>query len=132
MRLQREVAGVKEADDRAGNVAFERLRTGRQEEGIVLAPILPGTAACACGSNPGKLGALDGVHAGPRGLNKRGQLRHLRFRMFLADRVAGSLFGCTWPRNGHGSSRCRQRVLQPARELQWREALARVEIVLTR
>src|SRR5207237_10079196 len=38
MRLQREVAGVKEADDRAGNVAFERLRTGRQEEGIVLAP----------------------------------------------------------------------------------------------
>ena len=52
--------------------------------------------------------------------------------MFLADRVAGSLFGCTWPRNGHGSSRCRQRVLQPARELQWREALARVEIVLTR
>src|SRR5882762_8960971 len=38
MRLQREVAGVEEADDRAGNVAFERLRTGRQEEGIVLAP----------------------------------------------------------------------------------------------
>jgi len=38
MRLQREVAGIKEADNRAGNVAFERLRTGRQEEGIVLAP----------------------------------------------------------------------------------------------
>src|SRR2546428_11602011 len=52
--------------------------------------------------------------------------------MFPAVRVAGSLFGCPWPRNGHGSSRCRQRVLQPARELQWREALARVEIVLTR
>jgi len=38
MRLQREVAGVKEADDRAGDVAPERLRTSRQEEGIVLAP----------------------------------------------------------------------------------------------
>src|SRR3989475_11655260 len=38
MRLQGEVAGVEEADDRAGDVAPERLRTGRQEEGIVLAP----------------------------------------------------------------------------------------------
>jgi hypothetical protein len=38
MRLQREMAGVEEANDRTGNVAFESLGTGRQEERIVLAP----------------------------------------------------------------------------------------------
>src|ERR1700681_2230563 len=38
VRLQREMAGVKEADDRIGNVAPERLGAGRQKERIVLAP----------------------------------------------------------------------------------------------
>jgi hypothetical protein len=38
MRFQREMAGIEEANDRTGNVAFERLRSGRQEERIVLAP----------------------------------------------------------------------------------------------
>src|SRR5262249_12537670 len=38
MRLEREMAGVEEADDRAANVALEGLGTGRQEERIVLAP----------------------------------------------------------------------------------------------
>ena len=36
--LQREMAGVEEADDGVGNVALERLRARRQEERIVLAP----------------------------------------------------------------------------------------------
>src|SRR5258708_2609169 len=38
VRLQREMAGIEETDDRAGNVALERLGAGRQEEGVVLAP----------------------------------------------------------------------------------------------
>ena len=38
MRFQREVAGIDEPDDRIGNVALERLGTGRQEERIVLSP----------------------------------------------------------------------------------------------
>jgi hypothetical protein len=38
MRLQREVAGVEEADDRIGNVAFKGFGSWRQEERIVLAP----------------------------------------------------------------------------------------------
>src|SRR5262249_6886063 len=37
MRLQREMAGVEEAHDCAGNVSLECLGTRRQEEGIVLA-----------------------------------------------------------------------------------------------
>src|SRR5262245_54968531 len=38
MRFQREMAGVDEADDGPGHVAFERLGTGREEERIVPAP----------------------------------------------------------------------------------------------
>ena len=38
MGLEREVAGIEEAHLRAWNVAFERFRTRRQEERIVLAP----------------------------------------------------------------------------------------------
>src|SRR5262245_45543231 len=38
MRFQCEMAGVEEADDRSGHIAFERLGTGRQEERIVPAP----------------------------------------------------------------------------------------------
>src|SRR5258708_1427106 len=38
MRLQREVAGVEEANARTGNVAPEGLGAGRQKERIVLAP----------------------------------------------------------------------------------------------
>src|SRR5215831_5865283 len=38
MRLEREVAGIEELNDGAGNIAPERLRTGRQKEGIVLSP----------------------------------------------------------------------------------------------
>ena len=38
MRFQREMAGVEEADERAGNVAPEGFGAGRQEERIVLAP----------------------------------------------------------------------------------------------
>src|SRR5205085_6834529 len=81
---------------------------------------------------PRKPGALDGVHTGPRRVDKRGQISGLCFCEFLADHRAGSLFGCTWPRNGHDSSDCCQGPLQPARQLQRREALARVEIVLPR
>src|SRR5579871_864154 len=36
--FQRKVAGVEEADHRMRNVALERLRAGRKEERIVLAP----------------------------------------------------------------------------------------------
>src|SRR5689334_19564641 len=38
VRLKCEVAGIEEADDRAGIIAPERLGTGGQEEWIVLAP----------------------------------------------------------------------------------------------
>src|SRR5262245_16948853 len=38
VRLERKVAGVEEAHVCVRDVAFERLRTGRQEERIVLAP----------------------------------------------------------------------------------------------
>src|SRR6266511_3020809 len=38
MRFKREVSGIKEADDRIGNVALERFGTRRQEERIVLTP----------------------------------------------------------------------------------------------
>src|ERR1700733_4234349 len=38
MRLQREMAGVKKTNARAGNVAPEGLGAGRQKERIVLAP----------------------------------------------------------------------------------------------
>ena len=38
MSLEGEVARVEEMDHRAGNVAFERLGTTRQKEGIVLSP----------------------------------------------------------------------------------------------
>src|SRR5262249_18822928 len=38
MRSQGEGAGVKEADDRTGHAALERLGTRRQEKRIVLAP----------------------------------------------------------------------------------------------
>src|SRR5215475_163633 len=38
MRFQCEMAGVEEADDRTGDVAFERLGTWREEERIVPAP----------------------------------------------------------------------------------------------
>ena len=38
MGFEREVAGIEEAYFRSGNVALEGLGTGRQEEGIVLAP----------------------------------------------------------------------------------------------
>jgi hypothetical protein len=38
MSLEREVARVEETNRRAGNVAFERLGTPRQKEGIVLSP----------------------------------------------------------------------------------------------
>src|SRR5262245_36917286 len=36
--FEREVAGVQEADDRAGNIALERLGTRRKKERIVPAP----------------------------------------------------------------------------------------------
>jgi hypothetical protein len=38
MSFKREVARVEETNGRAGNVAFERLGTPRQKEGIVLSP----------------------------------------------------------------------------------------------
>ena len=38
MGLEGEVARVEEMDHRAGNVAPERLRTLRQEKGVVLSP----------------------------------------------------------------------------------------------
>src|SRR5258708_40096500 len=38
MRLQREMAGVEEANERTGNIAPESLGAGRQKERIVLAP----------------------------------------------------------------------------------------------
>src|SRR5207248_7342269 len=38
MRLQREMPGVEKAHERFRNIAFEGLGTGREEEGIVLAP----------------------------------------------------------------------------------------------
>src|SRR5271156_5324976 len=38
VRLQREMAGIEEADDRVRNVALERLGARRQEERIILAP----------------------------------------------------------------------------------------------
>jgi len=38
MRFEREVTRVEEADDGTRNIALERLRAGRQEERIVLAP----------------------------------------------------------------------------------------------
>src|SRR4029077_18993684 len=38
MRLQREMAGIEEADDRVRDIPFERLGARRQEERIVLAP----------------------------------------------------------------------------------------------
>src|SRR5262247_2732691 len=38
MRLEREVSGIEEADDRIRKIALESLRTERQEERIVLAP----------------------------------------------------------------------------------------------
>src|SRR5207245_10844224 len=38
MRLEREMAGVEEANDRTGNVAPESFGAGRQKERIVLAP----------------------------------------------------------------------------------------------
>jgi hypothetical protein len=38
VRFQREVPSVEETNDRTGNVALERLGTGRQKERIVLAP----------------------------------------------------------------------------------------------
>jgi hypothetical protein len=37
VRLQREVSGIQEPNDSAGNVAFERLGASRQEKGVVLA-----------------------------------------------------------------------------------------------
>jgi len=41
---------------------------------------------------PCKPGALGGVHAGPRRVANGGQIKRLRFRGFLADQLAGSLF----------------------------------------
>src|SRR5215471_12134223 len=38
MSFKREVASVEEMNGRTGNIAFERLGTGRQEERIVLSP----------------------------------------------------------------------------------------------
>src|SRR5262249_53315056 len=38
MGLEREVAGIEEIDCGTGNIALERLSTGRQEKGIVLSP----------------------------------------------------------------------------------------------
>src|SRR5262245_51326393 len=38
MRLEREVSCVEKADCGVGNVFFEGLRPGRQEEGVVLTP----------------------------------------------------------------------------------------------
>jgi hypothetical protein len=36
MRFQREVAGIKETNNRVGNIALERLGAGRKKEGVVL------------------------------------------------------------------------------------------------
>src|SRR5262249_54070076 len=38
MRFQGKLPGIEKVDGRVGNVAFERFRSGWQEEGIVLAP----------------------------------------------------------------------------------------------
>ena len=38
VRFEGEVSGIEKADNGVWNVAFERLRAGRQKEGIVLAP----------------------------------------------------------------------------------------------
>ena len=62
----------------------------------------------------------------------RRRRKGFRFSGLLADQLPGLLFGCTWPRNGHGSTCGCEDLLQPTRQLERRETLTRVEVVLAR